>query len=229
MNTDDRISDRFFFSGISVWFLLITFTGFSQSFYLSNYPEPLPLPLKIHGVLFSLWILLFFVQTSLISLKKVRVHMYLGIFGLVLLIALIPAGVFPVLFKVSMGMKTVDHGGFNLATLFVGYTLVLTGLGLRKRPYFHKRLMLFATLIFTTAAVDRVSMLVQLEQSQVFRKSMVLFPCVALFGFDYFKTRKLHWFDLLPVLLILALFYLSDYFWFSSAGQWLMEVLVSLI
>lgn len=46
-----------------------------------------------HGALFSLWVLLFVMQTSLIATHRVRVHQRVGIAGAVLAAAMIAAGV----------------------------------------------------------------------------------------------------------------------------------------
>jgi len=222
-------SERYFFTGISIWFLSITFLGFSSTFYLRQLPESLPFHLKLHGSLFTCWILFFLVQTSLISLKKVQIHKTMGFFGLILILAMIPAGFYPVLYKVSIGTKTIDHGGYNLATLTLAYVFFFLGLMLRGKPFYHKRFMFFATLVFTIAATDRVALVFELDRSQLFRKSLVFFPAIALFTFDYIRLRNLYWFDLLPVVMVLFLFFFSDFFWLSSVGESLMKFLVNLI
>lgn len=221
-------SERYFYFGIGIWFLVISFLGFSQTFYLNRDPQ-LSMNLIVHGLLFSCWILLYFIQTSLISIQQVKTHRALGFIGLLLILAMIPAGFYTVVYKVSLGNKGLDDGGYNLFTLTVAYVFVFLGLSFRKRQFFHKRFMLFATLIFTIAATDRVAYLVDLDHSQLFRKSLVLFPAIALFTFDYIKLKSLIWFDLLPILTILILFFFSDFFWLSSLGKKTMELLIGLI
>lgn len=44
------------------------------------------------------------------------------------------------------------------------FVLAFSGLALRRRPAVHKRLMVFATLMFTVAAADRVASLVGLDK-----------------------------------------------------------------
>lgn len=228
MNPNTAKSERYFYLGIGIWFLVISFIGFSQTFYINRDPQ-LSMNLIIHGVLFSCWILLFFVQTTLISIQKVKTHRALGFIGLALILAMIPAGYYTVLYKVSLGNKGLDDGGYNLFTLTVAYVFVFLGLSFRNKKFFHKRFMLFATLIFTIAATDRVAYLIELDHSQLFRKSLVFFPAIALFIFDYIKLKSLIWFDLLPILAILILFFFSDFYWLSALGQKTMKFLVELI
>lgn len=68
--------ERIFYTAMSVVFLLVVFAGFSRTFYLRPYFQPQPLiPLLIiHGLLFSSWIALFLVQTTLVATRRTRIH-----------------------------------------------------------------------------------------------------------------------------------------------------------
>src|ERR1700722_2719449 len=60
--------DNLFFSGMAVLILVSVFVGFARSYYLAGvFTAPLPnLLVHIHGAVFSCWIVLLIVQTSLL-------------------------------------------------------------------------------------------------------------------------------------------------------------------
>src|SRR5262249_36314089 len=90
-----RSSERLFYLLMSVAILATVFLGFAPSFYLRGSAHP-PLPpiLILYGVVFSAWILLFVVQTALVSLHRTPVHRRLGVAGGVLAAAMILLGTF---------------------------------------------------------------------------------------------------------------------------------------
>src|SRR5262245_42690968 len=110
-------ADRLFFSLAGVWFIVLTFVGFAPSFYLRSNPEPLPTHQVVHGVLFSAWVVLFLAQALLIATRRVRWHMTLGMTSVAVLLLMIPAGFYAVLFKTAAGHKTIDEAGLNVTAL----------------------------------------------------------------------------------------------------------------
>jgi len=86
--------DNLFFSGVAVVILVSVFAGFAHSYYLAGVLKaPLPnLLVHIHGAVFSCWILLLIVQTSLVAAGRVDVHRRLGMlgFGLACLVLVSP-------------------------------------------------------------------------------------------------------------------------------------------
>ena len=80
--SDDRF-DNLFFSGVAMVILVSVFAGFAHSYYLAGMLKaPLPnLLVHIHGAVFSCWILLLIVQTSLVAAGRVDVHRRLGMLG----------------------------------------------------------------------------------------------------------------------------------------------------
>jgi hypothetical protein len=75
--------DDLFFSSMAVVILVSAFVGFAPSYYLAGvFKAPLPnLLVHIHGAVFSSWILLLIVQTSLVAADRVDVHRRLGLLG----------------------------------------------------------------------------------------------------------------------------------------------------
>ena len=182
--------DRLFFGLAGVWFLLLTLVGFGPSFYIRVIPEPLPTNQIVHGVVYTAWILLFLTQALLISTRRIRLHRLLGKTSVVLLLIMIPVGFHVVLDKTAAGLKTVDGAGFNLVSLSLAFAMAFTGIAYRERPFVHKRLMLFATLMLTIAAADRVAFLVGLEELRIFRKALAVVPGVALVAYDAWTSRR---------------------------------------
>jgi hypothetical protein len=217
--------ERVFFTGVAVWFLAMTLIGFSPSFYFRTDPEPLALPFVVHGIVYSGWMALFFVQAALIASHHVAWHRALGVAGLVLLVAMVPTGIAPVLYKVSAGTKAPDEGWFNLTTLAFGWTLGFLGVACRRTPYVHKRLLLFATLAFGVAAADRVAAWVSLDDVRLFRKALAVAPALALVGFDAVTRRRVPVLgvSLLGIVWLLIYFLASDWLFDNDTGARLIE------
>jgi hypothetical protein len=184
-------ADRTFFSLSGLWFVALTFVGFSPTFYLRHVPEPLPVHLILHGVVNSAWVLLFLVQALLIATRRPRWHIALGSASVFLLVLMIPIAFHVVLVKTAAGLKSVDEAGFNLTELTLAFAFAIAGLANRRRPFVHKRFMLFATLALTVAAADRVALGLGLEGVRIFRKLLAVAPAIALVGYDALVLRRI--------------------------------------
>ena len=224
-------SENHFFSATAIWFLLIVFAGFAPSFYLLNLyedPEPVATHLVIHGVVHTIWVLLYAVQVFLIRGKNYRLHKTLGIFGLVVMILMVPTGMFPVVFKVYSGGTTIDGAGHNVFRFLFCYLFFAIAFYQRKQPFRHKRYMLACMNMLMGAAIFRVSMDFGLVESQLFNKGLQILPAAALFIFDLIKYRKVVLIDLVSVAAVFAIFFLADYFWLSNSGEAFMNFLISI-
>jgi len=75
--------DDVFFSGMAVLSLASVFVGFARSYYLAGvFKAQLPnFLVHIHGAVFSCWIILLIVQSSLVAAGRVDVHRHLGMLG----------------------------------------------------------------------------------------------------------------------------------------------------
>lgn len=224
-------SDRLFFSLVGLWFVILTIFGFSRSFYFRVSPEFLPAHQVLHGVLSSAWIALFFVQALLISTRRVRLHSTLGVASTLLLIVMIPVGFHVVLVKTAAGLKTTDEAGLNLTQLGLVLTFALAGLAYRKRPFVHKRLMLFAVMMLTVAAADRVAFALGLEQIRLFRKVIAVVPGIALVGYDAFFLRRIPALSvsLLALVWLVIWFTISDLVFLHPAGETIIMALTRIL
>lgn len=161
-NLAGRRYDKVFFGCMVVLLLLIVFIGFARSYYLAGvFHAPLPAPiLHIHGALNTSWMLLLAVQTFLVSAKKIKWHMTLGIAGFSLAVLMVAVG-----FVVSANqLHRYEHDPhFDVLSFetipFLEQVCfaVLAGaaFALRKKAAAHKRLILLATTVMMAAAFSR--------------------------------------------------------------------------
>jgi hypothetical protein len=154
--------ERLFFSGMAVAFAVVVFVGFAPTYFLRTLSDRPPLPwlVHLHGVLLSTWILLLLVQTTLVALRRTDLHRLLGAGGGVLAASIIPVGYFVAISAARRG-AAADPGTLKFLIVPMGALIVFpvvvgAALLLRRRPDFHKRLILIATIELMNAAVDRL-------------------------------------------------------------------------
>ena len=155
--------DRRFYGGMAVLIAVIVFVGFSPSFYLAPvFHRAAPPAVRIvHGLMFTSWIVLFAVQTALITTGRVRWHMRTGIAGAMLAGGMVGIGSFVAVLAAREGHAApgIDPLVFMAVPLFdmaVFAALVVSAVYLRRRPQAHKRLMLLATVSLLGAAAARL-------------------------------------------------------------------------
>ena len=160
-----KTRERIFYTGMSVAILATVFAGFSRTFYLRpHFPQVQPLiPLLIvHGIVFSSWIVLLIVQTSLVAAKRTRTHMRLGIAGGVLAASMILIGTVTAIIRAKTavspipGVNPLSFLTIPLGDMLVFAILIGSAFYFRRQPDIHKRLMLLATIGILPAAVARL-------------------------------------------------------------------------
>ena len=156
-----RALDRWFYFGMAWLVLLVVGYGFGRGLgeRLLHRAEPLPWILHVHVLVFAGWVLLFLIQTGLVSRHAVRLHRRLGLFGAGLGTVLPMLGVATAL---VMRQWHARQGSVHDAFLAISFNDMLTfalAFGLaarwRRQPEFHRRLMLIATCALTVAAFAR--------------------------------------------------------------------------
>jgi hypothetical protein len=166
-----RSHHRWFYSVASLSLLVVMFIGF-QMFYLHGqaYPgRPLTPPIRtliiIHGCLMTVWMLLAVVQPLLVGTGRKRLHMKLGIFGVVLASAIVLAGVkigieaarvTPPDFRV-FGLAPKEFMAVPVLSILLFGLFVLIGVANRRRPEVHRPMMLMASLSIMGAALGRMA------------------------------------------------------------------------
>jgi hypothetical protein len=120
-----------------------------------------PWILYVHGTAFCSWVLFFILQSALIRTHNVKLHRRLGWFGLGLGCAMIILGVSTAIavMRIRFG-QTHDVGALAFRIVpFYDMVCFSTFLALaiywRKKPEFHRRLILIASCTLTAAAFGR--------------------------------------------------------------------------
>lgn len=155
--------DKYFYFGMSLLVAVAVVYGFSHTVdqNLIDAVPARPWILWVHGTLFSGWVLFFIVQSSLVRTRNVKIHRTLGWFG---------AGVAGLMTVVGTSTAIVmDHFNFyvlhapgakvffaiQLLDMVAFTTLFWLAVYWRKKPEFHRRLILMATCALLTAAFAR--------------------------------------------------------------------------
>lgn len=157
-----KFRERVFYTTMAFAILITVFVGFSRTFYLRPYyfPERLIPLLILHGTIFSSWIALFVTQTTLVATKNTRIHMKLGVAGLVIAILMLLVGTYTALVRAKGPSPLPDVNPLAFLTIPLGDMLIfgiLFGAAYyyRKKLDTHKRLMLLASIALLPAGVAR--------------------------------------------------------------------------
>jgi len=159
-----------FFSGLSIAILITVFWGFAPSYYLKELfgTPPLRPIVHAHGLLFTTWVVLLVVQTSLVRASRVDVHRRLGIAGATLAAAMVIVGSVadmtgpnsrwdqwlaaqPTVFENVLRYFAGNTGALAQFAVLVGAAVLL-----RRNVQAHKRLMMLATFALLPAALARM-------------------------------------------------------------------------
>jgi hypothetical protein len=199
-----RSYDRRFYTGIAVAMAATVFVGFAPTFYLRAFFGPTGTvsgattlsPLAyFHGVLFTAWVLLLILQTSLVAARRVDIHRKLGVAGAVMAAAMVVVGSMTAIAAAARGSAPpgVDPLQFLAVPLFdmvVFAPLVAAAVWLRKNKEAHKRLMLLATINLMAAAIARWPGVLPLGPLVFFGLAFLFI--VAGVVFDVATRRRIH-------------------------------------
>ena len=156
---DSGTRERRFYSRMALFLVALVFIGFAPSFYLRGivpeFPRPnptLPPSVLLHGLLFTLWMLVSVAQTQLVAAGRRDIHMKLGSASMVLAISMIPVmyliGVWQVARNNVPPFTTpLDWTSLPLLAIPAFALLVWLGWKRRKQAQWHKRLMLGAAMV----------------------------------------------------------------------------------
>jgi hypothetical protein len=197
-------SDRPFFLGVAIAIAVLVLAGFARTFYLHGlFGVPAPTTfMSFHGALMSGWILLFLVQTWLVSALRVRWHRTLGVFGACYAALVVVVGCMATLIAAAREVRAhspfvssqLDVLALELTQMLLFACLVGAAVRFRNRHDWHKRLMLLATLCILPNAVVRLSLL---TSSELLSQNIALLTLWALLvvtviALDAFRRRRLH-------------------------------------
>ena len=185
--------------------------------------------LHLHGFVFSSWIVLFVIQTTLVAAHRTDIHRRLGILGGVIATLMVLLGVTTAVVRASQGAAPpgVPPLGFlvvPLGDMLVFPILVGAGLYFRRQPDVHKRLMLLATISILAAAIARLPFAIMQAGPPAFFGLTDVFVVVCVL-YDLITLRRIHRATALAGLFIVAsqplrLFVGGTHAWLSFA-TWL--------
>jgi hypothetical protein len=196
--------DRLFYGGIAVAMGLTVFAGFAATYYLrflDGGPRmtltggPFTGLVHLHGALFTAWVLLFIVQTALVSSRRVAVHRRLGVAGGLLAAAMVAAGTTIAIATAARGSAPpgMDPLAFLIIPLFdmiLFSIFVATALTLRRDKEAHKRLMLLAYVSIIVAAVGRLPGVLAMGPPAFFGLSFLFVVAGAIY--DFVSRGRVH-------------------------------------
>ena len=159
-----RRADNIFFTTTAMLMLLIVVIGFAPSYFLkgavfAHLPSVL---VHLHGAVFSSWIILFVVQSSLISAGNYRLHRKLGVLGGVIAVLMVILGTLAPFGTLRRG--AVLPSFFTPASFLIGNILgiwltgAIIGVAIwqRRNSRVHKRLMYVANVTLMGPALGRM-------------------------------------------------------------------------
>ena len=158
----NRTHERIFFGGMAILLCVVVIIGFAPTYFMAgliNAPLPSPI-LHYHGAAFTLWMVLFLIQSALISAKRVAWHRSFGTIAFCLPPVMIVLGLIAALNVLGRGVMIgpLDPStslAIPLLGIFSFTILILAAWRARRRPDAHKRLVLLATIELVEAAFGR--------------------------------------------------------------------------
>lgn len=158
--------ERRFYLGIAAAIFVLIILGFGPTYYFRPVTGQLPpLPatplVHLHGLVFSLWLLLFVVQTSLVSGRRLDIHRRMGPVAAALAMAMVVIGTLSALYGVHRasgppGIPPLSWLAVPLIAVPAFGGLIFAALHNRKNPAAHKRLMVMAMVAMLAAATGRL-------------------------------------------------------------------------
>jgi hypothetical protein len=162
-----RLAEKYFYFAMSLLIAAVVIYGFSNTIdhrLIHANPRP-PMLLWVHAALFSSWVAFYILQSTLVRIRKLKIHRTLGWVGAALGTSMVAVG--PWVAVVMARFDTIQlHRPNRDAFLLVPLTDILAfaiffGLAIvwRKNPERHRRLMLIGTCVLTGAAFGRMPLM----------------------------------------------------------------------
>ena len=224
--TPKRLSilERYFYLFMSLLITVVVVYGFSYTIN-QNLLHPRIQPPQIvyvHSVVFSAWVLFFILQSALVRTHNVRLHRTLGWVGAGLAVSILVLGyttstaVLRLAIQRQLPFPTVSFLLVEIMELVCFAVPFALAIYWRKRPDFHRRLMLIATCALTEAAFGRIPSL-----PAVFAPAGV--DALILLGVvrDIIVERRIHkvYLYVLPAMIFLQI--VAEYTYVHQSSWWI--------
>ena len=230
-------AERKFYSRMALFLVALVFIGFAPSFYLRDivpsYPRPNPTltpSVLLHGGLFTLWMLVFVVQTQLVANRRVELHMKLGKASMLLALAIVPMMYLVGVWQVERANQPPFTDPLNwtivpLAAIPAYALLVWTGWNRRKQAQWHKRAMLSAAIaVVAGPAIGRLPLAPPTFGGFAFQMLLGLALFIPLMLWDRRSAGRIHpatWlgFGTIAASIVISLAFLGTSTWAPIASN----------
>jgi hypothetical protein len=222
---------QYFYFCMSLLIAVVVVYGFSHTI-SKNLLHASPIPpfiLTIHSIVFPGWVLFFILQSSLVRTHNVRLHRTLGWFGVALAAVVLIIG-----YLTATGMDRFFLQRFHDAEIPAFLIIQLMDLSSfaipfalaiywRRRPEYHRRLMLVASCGLTDAAFGRCPLL-PLSYSPAGVDALVFLGIVR----DLIVDRRIHkvYLYAFPLLIVFQIFCMQTYL---HASPWWVRIGTALL
>lgn len=193
-----RRRTRYFYVGMALAIAITVFVGFSRTYFLKLHygGPPLDLLRHTHGLVFTSWVLLFVVQTTLVAGRRIHIHRRLGILGAVLAMLVVLLGTMTAIIRAKQGaappgIPPLPFLAIPLGDMVVFAILVGAAFYFRRRADTHKRLMTLGTISLMAAPIARLPFGVMQAGPLAFFGLADLF-IVACLLYDLITRRRIH-------------------------------------
>ena len=206
-----RGAEHAFFGGMAILLCALVFIGFSPTYFRAGvFRAPLPSPiLHVHGALFSLWMLLYLVQSTLISARRVAWHRSLGAIAYCLPPLMVVLGVVAAVEALHRGVVigTLDPAvsmAIPLLSMPCFALVIFASWRARRRSDAHKRLVVLATITLVGAAFGRLHWREVSIPPAAGVSIGIAFLLLCMVAYDLFSLHRVHRSTLWAAPLILA-------------------------
>lgn len=207
-----RAGERRLYIWAAVLIPLITVVGFGRSYYLKFLFDGPPLPsllVHVHGLVMSLWVLLFVAQVGFVAARRTDLHKRLGIAGAVLSGLVVVVGIATAIAAAARGASPgpppLQFLIVPLGDVAVFAGLVGTALLFRRKLAIHKRLMLLAALNMLAPAIARIPLQAVQTGGPLAFFGLTDLVLIAFLAGDTIRNRRLHPALLWGTLIVIAL------------------------
>ena len=193
-----RAVEKRYYISAAVGSILIVFAGFARTYYLKGFFDSAPILelVHVHGIVMSLWFVVFLVQVALVASRRTNIHRKVGVGGTVLAALMVIIGVVTAISAarrgVSPGPPPLVFLVVPLGDLLVFSVLVAAGISLRKKLSTHKRLMLMASMGILTPAIARLPFEFIATGGPLVFFGLTDLVILAVIAIDTVRNRRLH-------------------------------------
>ncbi len=192
--------DRVFYPIMCLLMLVTVWLGFAKTYYAAGLVHaPLPATIiHVHAVVFTLWLLTLILQIGLVTARKVKLHLAVGLWGFGLAAVMVVLGVLAAINALRRNMVPPGSGlsaltFFAVPVFTIGLFAVMAAWSYsqRRRPDFHKRLMIIANIGLMGPAIGRFPYTIMPMGPMA--QNLILFSFLALMViYDLITLKKVH-------------------------------------